>query len=491
MNEEALIYPKQEDRDRQERYAHYDRLYSGNHFDAFAIKGEKNFTERYKRLRYIAAPFAGLMSRTMADMIFGEPMRIDMNDKDNQLFVDALFQRNQLPTQLYESELVNSRRGDSIFKMRVGQRNPQALGSDTEIIIEEVTAAIYMPELNQSGTRYTPSKEVLATLFTRNGSTYLHKEIQVPGYIFNEVYMYDPDSHKILAEMKPEDFGYKSEDITNVKNRTLIFHVPNIRDGSGYFGTSDYADLEPLFFALNNRLTMTDNILDRHSDPILAVPPGVLDEKGQVNKAALNMFEVDNDNPGFNKPEYIVWNANLDIAFKEIEKLVEMLYMFSETSPAGSPADKSAGQAESGRALKFRLLSSIRKKNRKTRYYDQAIKDMVETAIELALANGISIDGVKPKKVERPKIKWPDGIINDEVEQTDMSIARVEAGLSSRADEIAKLDDISPEEAKKKVVEIDQEGDPKVPSMSDTAHTDSSSINDPSSNPQDTQQQAR
>ena len=472
MNEDAFIYPKQEDRDRQDRYAHYDKFYNGNHFDAFAIKGEKNFTERYKRLRYIAAPFAGLMSRTMADMMFGEPMRIDMNDKNNQLFVDALFQKNQLPTQLYESELVNSRRGDSLFKIRVGQRNPQAIGSDVEIIIEEVTAAIYMPELNQSGSRYTPSKEVLATTFEREGNTYLHKEVQVPGFIFNEVYMYDPQSHKIIAEMNPESFGYAKMQETNIKNRTLLFHVPNIRDGFGYFGTSDYADLEPLFFALNNRLTMTDNILDRHSDPILAVPPGVIDENGNVNKSALQMFEVDNENPGFNKPEYIVWNANLESAFKEIDKLIEMLFLFSEVSPAGTPADKAGGQAESGRALKFRLLSSIRKKNRKIRYYDQAIKDMVETAIELAIANGIKIDGLKPSKVERPKIKWPDGIINDEVEQTNMAVTRVDAGLSSRADEIAKLDDISPEEAKKKVAEIDEENDPKVPAIGDTTPTD-------------------
>jgi len=64
------------------------------------------------------------------------------------------------------------------------------------------------------------------------------------------------------------------------------------------------------------------------------------------------MFEMDEAG---NKPEYIVWNANLDSAMKEIDKMVEFLFMFSETSPDALGLGK-GGQAESGRALKMKLL---------------------------------------------------------------------------------------------------------------------------------------
>jgi hypothetical protein len=460
MNDETpLEFPKRADRARLEQYAHYDKLYAGEHFEAFSWKGEKEFTEKYNRLRYIVANFTGLASRVMADMLFGETVRVSLEDKQNQLFVDKLFEDNQLLTQLYESSLANSRRGDSLFKVRVGQRNPEVVGSPMTIIIEEFTPAIYFPAMDKMATRYVPLRDILAMTFEQNGRTYLHKEIHMPGYILNEVYGYEPaktpgTAGKIISTENPEQFGFKSTEETKVKS-SLIFHIPNVRDGSGYFGTSDYKDLESLLFALNNRITKVDNILDKHSDPILAVPPGVLNEDGSVNRSALSLLEVDNENPGFNKPEYIVWNANLESAFTQIDKLVEMLFMFSEISAAGTTADKSGGQAESGRALKFRLLASIRKRNRKIRYYDQAIKDMIETALELAIAHGISIDGVKPVSVERPSIKWGDGIINDQVEQVDTAVKRVDAGLSTRADEIANLDDISPEKAKEKVKEID------------------------------------
>jgi hypothetical protein len=137
------------------------------------------------------------------------------------------------------------------------------------------------------------------------------------------------------------------------------------------------------------------------------------------------MFEVDNENPGFNKPEYIVWNANLESAFLEIDKLVEMLFMFSEIAPATMGADKD-GQAESGRALKFKLLSTIRKRNRKISYYDLAIKDMLVTAMELAKAWSVKAGDASPGEIERPTISWGDGVINDETEQVENASSRID-----------------------------------------------------------------
>lgn len=460
--ESALVFPKQAERPRLNQYEHYGRIYFGEHYDAFAIKGDKDFTERYKRLRYVVANFGGLMSRVLADMLFGETVKIDYQDaKLNQKWSDGFFEENQLLSQLYESALVNSRLGDDVFKLRIGQRNPKVTDSKVSVIAEEITPAIYFPVLDEQNTRNTPESDVLAMQFKENGKCYLHKEIHVPGTIYHEIYEYDPKQQKIIQQLSADAFGYPDEEETGVK-RSLVFHVPNVRDGSGFWGTSDYRDLDTLFYALNNRITKIDNVLDKHTDPILAVPPGVIDEEGKVKKEALGMFEVDNENTGFVKPEYIVWNANLESAFKEVDKLMEMLLLMSEISPASVGMDQGGNAAQSGRALKFMLLATIRKMKRKQRYYDQFMKDMLETAIELGAHHNIEMGGVKAGTPERPSIKWPDGVINDEVEKTDISIKRVEAGLSSRADEIADLDNISPEDAKKKVAEIDKESGPNL-----------------------------
>lgn len=462
QNDNPLSFPKQIDKARVQGYVHYDQLYKGKHFDAFNIKvGKDIIGERYAKLRYIVGNFAGLMTHVLADMLFSEGITVDVKDEKTQTFVDGLMEENQLVTQFYESALANSRRGDACFKVRIGKRHEN--DETSTIIFEEFPASTYFPIITQDSARNTPRQDVIAVIFKRNNKTYLHKEIHEPGVIYNEVYGYDERNGKITSTESPEEFGFESEQQTGV-NRSLVFHIPNVRDADGYWGTSDYGDLEQLFFALNNRITSIDNILDKHGDPILAVPPGVLDENGRVNKSSLGLIEVDNETPGFNKPEYIIWNANLDSAFKQIDKLVDFLFLFSEVSPGSVGYDKdSGGKAESGRALKFKLLSTIRKAGRKVRYYDQAIKDMLETAQELSIFHKVSIGGIIPVKAERPTIKWSDGVVNDQIEETDNAIKRVEAGLQTRADAIAELDGITPDEAKKKVEEIDKESTVEVP----------------------------
>lgn len=462
QDDNPLVFPKTIDKERLEKYKHYDTLYEGDHFAAFSVSAPGEFSNQYKKLRYIVANFAGLMSRVVADMLFGESLTIDVKDKNTQIFIDGLVHQNDLINQLYESSIINSRRGFDVFKMRIGKRNPLDPNAKAEIIIEQVGAQIYYPQFDNKAARNITTQDVIATTFVQGGKTYLHKETHQPGQIVHEVFEYDPKQGKIISAEMPEEFGFMPIEQTKI-SRSLIFAIPNYRDGK-FWGPSDYKDLESLFFALNNRLTKTDNILDKHSDPILAVPPGVIDEEGKVKKESLGMFEVDNENPGFNKPEYIVWNANLESAFTEIEKLIEMLFMFSEIAPATMGADKD-GQAESGRALKFKLLSTIRKRNRKISYYDLAIKDMLLTAQELAKAWSIQIDGVSPGQPERPTIQWGDGVINDETEQVENAAARIDAGISSRADEIARLDGLSPEEARKKVKEIDAETAPTLPPL--------------------------
>lgn len=462
MNDSPLVFPHSADRERLEKYKHYDLLFDGDHFDAFSIKTGGDVNKQYKKLRYITANFAGLMSKVMADMLFGENITWDFEDNKNQEYVDALIHQNDFINQLYESALINSRRGGDVFKIRIGKRNPLDPYAKPEIIIEQVGADIYFPQFDSKAGRNVATQDIIATTFKQDSKTYLHKETHQPGTIYHEVFEYDPRTGALIANLPPEQFGFKPVEETKIK-RSLVFHIPNYRDGK-FWGPSDYKDLESLFFAVNNRLTKTDNILDKHSDPILAVPPGVIDEEGKVKKEALGMFEVDNENPGFNKPEYIVWNANLEAAEKEVDKLLELLMLFSETSPGLFGLDK-AGIAESGRALKFKLLSTIRKRNRKISYYDMAIKQIITTAMELSGAWGIGVDNLKPSGIEIPTLKWGDGVINDMTEMVEITTQRIDNGTMSRADGIAYLDEISPDKAKEKVKEIDEEDGTVVPDV--------------------------
>ncbi|MBC8552221.1 MAG: phage portal protein, partial [Candidatus Brocadiales bacterium] len=383
MAQNTLKFPYPDHKDRLAQYEHYENLFKGNHFDAFAIKVDnEQYGKIYRKLRYIAVNFAGLLSKVMADFLFSEPPTFKADDGDQE-FIDALVQENGLNVQNYESALSNSFEGDAVYKLRIGKRN--AGDKKPTIIIEDIQPKIYFPHTESMNVRANPEKEEIAYLFEHGSKKYLYQEIQTPGLIEYKVFLMNGD--EIAAEVDPKEVGLDlPESEKTLIDRNLIIHVPNWKTGSSRFGISDYFDLETLFYAINNRITKIDNILDKHSDPILAIPEGILDEDGSVKRESLNMIEVPDGSTGKQgKPEYIVWNANLDSAIEEIDKLIEFLFMISETSPDILGMGK--GISDSGRALKLKLIRTMAKAQRKRLYYDKGLKEVLYIAQLLAKAH--------------------------------------------------------------------------------------------------------
>lgn len=451
---------------RLNNYDYFEKLFFGQHFNAFNARVDHpDWQKQYAKLKYIVVNFAGLLSKVCADMLFSEPPRVSVEESVRPWF-KAFMHENKFDIQNYESALQNSYLGDAVYKLRIGKRTPKG---EPTVILEDVSPKVYFPYLNPDNIRANPNKVELAWIVYIGKDQYVRKEIHEPGLITNELWklekgkMTTQEPLSLLGDDAPPD----TED-TKI-DRMLVIHVKNMGVGSSYFGISDYNDLDTLFYSLNNRLTKTENILDKHADPILALPQGVLDDNGQVNRAKLGVFEVPPSLGGgaAQKPEYIVWNASLESSFKQMEKEIDFLFMVSEISPDVLGMGK--GQSDSGRALKYKLLRTLAKVSRKRTYYDMGLKEVFITAQELALAHKVKIDGVAaPAKAVMPEIKWFDGIPVDESEQTEVEAKRLDAGLSTKADSLMRLDNLEEDEAKKKAEEIKKEQAVDMPQMTIT-----------------------
>lgn len=470
-------FPYEDSKGRLAKYELYEKLLAGNHFSAFAGEVGKEITDRYKNLRYITANFAGLISKVIADLLFGEEIQIKAGK--NTDFLDALYLDSKLRVQIYESALFNSARGDAIFRLRV---------EDNNIIVEDINPSMYFPRGTSNNFRAKPRVEELAWKNTIGDTTYLISEIQEKGILTTNIHILEKDGQiggTIDIPAYNNLAGTKYQAVVDSKiGKNLLVHVPNMRLKSDYFGTSDYADLLSLFYAINNRLSKTDNILDKHSDPILAVPEGVLDEEGNVKREALSMIEM---GTGDTKPEYIVWNASLDSAFKQVDKLVEMLFMASEVSP--DVLGMGQGQSDSGRALKFKLIRTIAKRQRKALYYAQALKEVFILAQELAIKNGFTVNGVKiaEAKAIEPEIIFSDGIVNDPKETIENETMKVESGLTSKKRAIMAIENTDEKNAEAIIKEIEDEK-PEPPSfLTNPIDNESTNIDNNNSNPQDSQ----
>ena len=142
INPIGKIFPYPSQLPRLDRYNVYNNLLEGSHFEAFALQGSKEFTERYARLRYITCNFAGLVSKVIADILFGEEIQIIT--ENNQEWLEDLVFNNQLKMQNYESAMSNSAKGDAVYKIRV---------EDSEIFIDDINPAIYFPHLDSGNPR--------------------------------------------------------------------------------------------------------------------------------------------------------------------------------------------------------------------------------------------------------------------------------------------------------------------------------------------------
>lgn len=463
-------FPSEDSVLRLRQYSTFERLLEGNHYSAYLGELGDKFSDKYRYLRYLQCNFAGLLSKVIADVLFGEKVMIESKDKndDEQEFISELIYQNKLDTQLYESALFNSARGDAVFRIRV---------DDDQIKIDDINPAMYFPEVSENF-RDDPQKKVLAWKNVigegKNETTYLIKEIHTPGLIEMEIYeMKGKDNQEISRKVAVKEYNELAgtdheEKVDTGIEEIPIVHIPNFRINNQYFGVSDYHDLQSLFFALNNRMTSIDNILDKHSDPILAVPEGVLDEKGEVKKEALGMFEV---REGEGKPEYIVWNANLDIAFQQIDELIKMIFLMGEISPDVVGIDsKTRSGAESGRALKMRMLRTLAKKNRKALYYELALQKVVEIASMFAKkGHKVGDIGYKGDPII-PNITFADGIVDDKVEEIQNETLKYESELTSRRRAIMVLEDMDGEEADALIKEINKEKDGKTDIPEESFH---------------------
>lgn len=449
-----------EDKRRLQDYGFFRQMFEGAHFEAFKQRvGSKDFNEAYAKLRYVYINFAGMMSRIVADMLFGEPIAPKVDNADLQEWIDEFWRENAMDVLCYESALTNSSQGDEVFKVRTGIRRPGE--KEITVILESVPPQVYFPRVDGFNVAAEPEVKEIAWVFESGGDKYLRREIHKPGMIFNKVHEMKGD--EVGAEVSLDILGINglvNQQATKIE-RHMVIHVPNWKTSDRWNGYSDYYDLDAIFFAINNRMTKIDNVLDKHTDPILMVPPGVIDDKtGKVKKDG-RVIEMESGEDG--KPEYVVWDASLENAFKQLEKLIESMYMIGEISP--DVLGMGQGQSDSGRALKYKLMRTIAKVSRKKLYYDRAIKEALYVAQLTAKAWGAKVNGKPFPNVEpeRPELVWQDGIPVDQSEQIENEQKAIDAKLTTTKEAIKRVYQVDDEAAEKMKKEIDKETELKMP----------------------------
>jgi hypothetical protein len=442
--------PNPSDEMRILKYEHYKKLFQCRHIEVFkkAHDWVKANPEEGKRL-YIAVNFPRLISTLIADLLFGEPFRIDV--PDNLRAQDELREmstRTTLRGNLYESALSGSYRGSAVLKAKWTAGKGSSITS--------VPNQYYFPHPDPDDLR-TLLGETIAWTRKEGDKTYLRREIHTPGHVHQELWLMEGNTPKTQEPLSLLNIAVP-EDLDTGCPGTLVQYVPNMRLDDELWGESDYDPIEALLEALNDRLSRLHRVLNVHSEPIFVGPPGLLTKV----KSERDAYEYDKeDRSAIEAPDkdtaeivrYVTWDAHLSAAFSEIDKILDMIMVCAEVSPDMFGMGKN-GFAESGRALKMRWARQLAKRQRREMAYDSALRELLKCAaiLDNKFGSGPSIGDN-----DTINILWGDGLPNDPRDLAEEESLLLAAGISSKKSSYMRVMQAEDEGAEREMEQIAKE----------------------------------
>ena len=455
--------PTIEDERRLGDYAKYEKLMVGEHAELFNGPGITELKD------YVSVNFCGVVSKLCSDLLFGEEPVYSAKppegsgpeiNSEAQTSIDDIVKNNGLNTLCNTMAMSSSYRGDCVFKVRWGEL-PEGSGN-FQAIVESVPSSYFFMAPHSNNVLSSKANILAWRVKKRENSKdiwFLRREVHVPGRVYQELFQMKTETEigkKISLNALDESMGLEEVEDTGYPN-FLVEYVPNWRLDNKFWGISDYKDILGLQYEINNRMTKVHTILDKHSSPKIVLPSGLLrqddtdPEKLWLYRAELlDAIEVSDPSIVGDLPKYLVWDAKLEAAFSQIDKIIEYLMMVTETVPSavGISTDSSGGQSESGRALRFRLMRTLGKINRKKRFFVESLSKMLYAAQFLKNKHG---GGPLPVEVV---VNLKDGLPDDESERADIANSRVTARTMSLRRVLSTLDSLRGNELENELAEI-------------------------------------
>lgn len=461
------FFPPVEHQDRINRYKENRLLFEGKHWELF-----RKYNMAKSGKNYLSVNLAGVIAKKSADFLIGDGVTVSAGKEDNspeQMAFDRFMETNDLDILFYESALANAYRGDSFFKVRWGQEMDGLYPSEFDmqrVVIETVNAKYVFPETAPHNrnviTTYhvaVPIRVDEAESVSKPRNFILQVESHYAGRI--EYHNHELTVIKTEADGTPIEFKIgeqlgETEVVQTGVPVPLVVHVPNFSTDDSWEGLDDLTELKPLFDELNNRLSQVASIMDKHSNPALALPMGLLveDEQGRpmFNVADSKVFELDQKDM---LPQYITWNGQLQEAYSEIDRIISLILTTAEIPEVALGMGDSGTSGNSGLAIKWRMNSLLAKIKRKRKYYEKGLKRVFMIAQYLE-----DIIGVANYELTMPKLVFTDGLPKDEMEQTNIHIQQTGgAVLMSQKTAIMKLHGLTEEQAEAEIDRIKEEQD--------------------------------
>jgi len=379
-------------------------------------------------------PIPAIISEINADLLFGEFPKFNFQDETINKLINKMI-RNKLESDMLELATYVSAVGTVFWKFFM---------IDNEINYEFIQG-------NKVAEWEEGLKGITNIKFFEELET--DKYNKFTWYIIEE-HIYEDDQYFILRyKIKVKNTTNEIVKIEDIEREVTgldfmpIIKVINIGQMNSKIGKSDYQGKEQLFAEIDNRVDQINYVLQENADPWKFLPPGILDPHGRFNKRDGKM--VEKAPGGDNTVDIVTWDASLDAAFRQIEKMIELVFFTCRISSPIAGLEK-GGQVESGRALKWRSINTFSNINKKRKYFNKVFYKMFEIISKLD-------SEYKNIDIDKLIIEWQDGLPLDSREITDNIIRQVQAGILSKLTAIQKINEVDKKEANDELEQIKKE----------------------------------
>lgn len=416
--EPGQSFPPLSERDRIKRYLENEALFDGEHFGdelrdrnkLWSMEGNvavyKKCAERISQVvgnfeDIISFPvlmnYQRLMSMKMADLVCGEyPTITGSNEAENDAIKSAR-DNSDFDARLYSTVIDMSRYGDAIWREYqddLSDNNTFTLWDPKEwypIVMQDGTNRIshhvlcWRVNVNEGIDDSKPVWELHAQIHGCKSSDW--------GRYEERIYNMNPTGDVILS--------VKSSQIVHTGfERCAVHHLKSFSTSSTVYGYDDYMPLDSILAEIMARVGQISIILDKHADPNITGPVTMLSQDPKTGEYYLKRGKFFATSQGDNEPKYLTWDGQLTAAFKQLEFLINQLYILSEMGAAVLGGQDGSSAAISGTAMRFKMVNPLAKARRIANALTNPVRRLLSDLAESV-------------KFEHVSVYWSDGLPDD------------------------------------------------------------------------------
>lgn len=417
-------FPPLSEKDRIKRYLENEVLFDGEHFGGelrgrnklYAHEGTvavyKKCADRISQVignfqDVVSFPvlinYQRLLSLKMADLVCGEyPTITGPNGEDNTA-IEVARDFSSFDEKLYSTVLDISRYGDAIW-----------LEFDDDLAdgrnFTQWDPKEWYPIVAQDGTH-----RVLYHVLCWRENLNVDRVDSVPiwqlhaqihgckaedlGHYVHRTYSMSSDGSSIVALL--------SEDTVETGlDHCAVYQLKSFGTSSTVYGYDDYMTLDSLLAEIMVRIGQISIILDKHADPNMTGPATMLSQNPETGEFYLSRGKFFATSQGDNEPKYLTWDGQLNAAFKQLEVLINQLYILSEMGAAILGGQEGSVTAISGTAMRFKMAGPLAKARRVSNSLTRSVKHLIS-----------SLAGVED--VNKVSVFWYDGLPDDPKENIE------------------------------------------------------------------------